>query len=426
MISTLGEQALRKGRLLKVMTAARVIRPYGPRTLYGIASTIKDWGIGFAGGIGALAVRAPDQVGLVDELGELTWAQIDERATRLAHGLQELGVASGDSVAVLCRNHRYFLDVSTALSKLGADILYLNTAFSAPQLGEVCDRERPAAIVYDEEFGALGYEGPHLLAIVQHLGQQYLPGDVVDLAVEDAIIPTAAGGSTLLAGQGGIDLTYLTPTGVEVNLYTSLVGRPKYVLPPLNPLGMTIAYGDPTRHRVLKVTGTDMRGDTYQIAGWYVPICGYGRSQGRLTGEWGLYADADATYDYLLRERKVTPENLVVYGQSLGTTAAPRQVASAGPVARRQPAHRSRYPRCRSRHRPARQSQARRHQRYPAGRSRRACPARGPAPPDDSGGHQSRRRPPAPAPDWGRAPGWRGEPPESLPVASRPGRAPTG
>ena len=168
MISTLGEQAMRKGRLLKVMTAARVIRPYGPRTLYGIASTIKDWGIGFAGGIGALAVRAPDQVGLVDELGELTWAQIDERATRLAHGLQEMGVASGDSVAVLCRNHRYFLDVSTALSKLGADILYLNTAFSAPQLGEVCDREKPAAIVYDEEFGALidkaGVDLPRVVA----------------------------------------------------------------------------------------------------------------------------------------------------------------------------------------------------------------------------------------------------------------------
>src|SRR5262245_54068463 len=78
----------------------------------------------------------------------------------------------------------------------------------------------------DEEFGALGYEGPHLLAIVQHLGRQYLPGDVMGLVVEDAIIPAEAGGSTLLAGQGGIDLTYLTLTGVEVNLYTSLIGRP--------------------------------------------------------------------------------------------------------------------------------------------------------------------------------------------------------
>jgi hypothetical protein len=132
----------------------------------------------------------------------------------------------------------------------------------------------------DEEFGALGYEGPHLLAIVQHLGERHLPGDVVDLAVEDAIIPTEAGGSTLLAGQGGIDLTYMAPTGVEINLYTSLVGRPKYVLPPLDQIGTTIPYGDTTRHRVLQVTGTDIHGDTYQIAGWYEPIRGYDRSQG--------------------------------------------------------------------------------------------------------------------------------------------------
>ena len=47
------------------------------------------------------------------------------------------------------------MDASTALSKLGADILYLNTAFSGTQLGEVCEREKPAAIVYDEEFTEL-------------------------------------------------------------------------------------------------------------------------------------------------------------------------------------------------------------------------------------------------------------------------------
>ncbi len=168
MFQELGRQALRHARMVKVMAASKVIRPYGPLTLAGIGRTVYDWGIGFAGGVGALAVRAPDATGLVDELGELTWREIDERATRLAHGLQDLGVGEGDSVAVLCRNHRYFLDVSTALSKLGADILYLNTAFSGTQLGEVCDREEPAAIVYDEEFTELiddsGVDLPRVVA----------------------------------------------------------------------------------------------------------------------------------------------------------------------------------------------------------------------------------------------------------------------
>jgi len=49
---------------------------------------------------------------------------------------------------------------------------------------------------------------------------------------------------------------------------------------------------------------------------------GYGRSEGRLTDEWGLYADADAVYDHLVRERGAPAEKLVLYGQSLGSTVA--------------------------------------------------------------------------------------------------------
>ncbi len=168
MFQQLGKQALRQARMVKVMTTSGVVRPYGPLTLAGVGKTLFDWGLGFAGGVGSLAIRSPHDIGLVDELGELTWSEIEERATRLAHGLQDLGVGEGDSVAVLCRNHRYFLDASTALSKLGADILYLNTAFSGTQLGEVCEREKPAAIIYDHEFTELveksGIQVPRVVA----------------------------------------------------------------------------------------------------------------------------------------------------------------------------------------------------------------------------------------------------------------------
>ncbi len=155
MFQKLQKQALRQARMVKVMASSGVLRPYGPVTLARMGMTVYQRGIGFAGGIGALAARSGEEIGLVDELGELTWTEIDQRATRLAHGLRDVGVREGDSVALLCRNHRYFLDASTALSKLGADILYLNTAFSAPQLGEVCKREKPAAVIYDEEFAEL-------------------------------------------------------------------------------------------------------------------------------------------------------------------------------------------------------------------------------------------------------------------------------
>jgi fermentation-respiration switch protein FrsA (DUF1100 family) len=47
---------------------------------------------------------------------------------------------------------------------------------------------------------------------------------------------------------------------------------------------------------------------------------GYGRSEGS-PGEQGLYRDADAGYDWLLRQGHA-PQNIVIHGESLGTAVA--------------------------------------------------------------------------------------------------------
>ncbi|MEW6211047.1 MAG: alpha/beta hydrolase [Acidobacteriota bacterium] len=49
---------------------------------------------------------------------------------------------------------------------------------------------------------------------------------------------------------------------------------------------------------------------------------GYGRSEGSISDERDLYSDADAAYNYVVNERMVSPARIVLYGQSLGTTAA--------------------------------------------------------------------------------------------------------
>ena len=49
---------------------------------------------------------------------------------------------------------------------------------------------------------------------------------------------------------------------------------------------------------------------------------GYGRSAGEPTDERGLYADADAAYDFVTKSRGVDARRVVLYGQSLGTAAA--------------------------------------------------------------------------------------------------------
>ena len=52
----------------------------------------------------------------------------------------------------MCRNHRGWVDAYVATNKLGANALFMNTAFSGPQLADVAEREDPVAIIFDEEF----------------------------------------------------------------------------------------------------------------------------------------------------------------------------------------------------------------------------------------------------------------------------------
>ena len=60
-----------------------------------------------------------------------------------------------ESVAILCRNHRGFVDALLASTRIGAHALLLNTGFSGPQLADVMEREGARVIVYDEEFAGV-------------------------------------------------------------------------------------------------------------------------------------------------------------------------------------------------------------------------------------------------------------------------------
>ncbi len=155
MLQKLSARASALGVTVRVLGRSGIIRPYSPVVLVGLARTVLKWGTGPAGGFASLAVRAPHQVGLIDELGALTFQEMHERSNALARALRTLGVSEGEGVAVMCRNHRGFVDASTAVAKLGADLLYLNTAFAGPQLVDVLEREQPAVVIHDEEFTEL-------------------------------------------------------------------------------------------------------------------------------------------------------------------------------------------------------------------------------------------------------------------------------
>jgi acyl-CoA synthetase (AMP-forming)/AMP-acid ligase II/NAD(P)-dependent dehydrogenase (short-subunit alcohol dehydrogenase family) len=155
-------------RALGALRGAGGLAPVPPSRLPAAARALR-MGPGPAALVSLAAARHPQRTAIADDRGEVSFADLERRGAAIATGLrQDLGVASGAPVAVMCRNHSGFVEAIVAGSRLGADLLLLGTDFPAPQLAKVLERERPVAVVHDEEFGPLfeesGFGGARVVA----------------------------------------------------------------------------------------------------------------------------------------------------------------------------------------------------------------------------------------------------------------------
>jgi fatty-acyl-CoA synthase len=108
-----------------------------------------------AGAASIAAQRDGHALALIDELGPLTFDQLDRRSNALARAWEARGVRADSIIAVLARDHRGLLDCMLAAAKIGARLLLMNTGFSKPQLTDVVAREGVAALAFDQEFADL-------------------------------------------------------------------------------------------------------------------------------------------------------------------------------------------------------------------------------------------------------------------------------
>jgi len=143
----------------KVLLGTGLIAPVRPDRAVKSVMALKRWGATPAAAYTGSAARFPDREAIVDERGTLTFAEVQRRTNALASEMRATGIKAGDGVAIMCRNHRGFVEATIACSKLGASALYLNTAFAGPQITDVLRREDPAGLIYDQDFANLVGEG---------------------------------------------------------------------------------------------------------------------------------------------------------------------------------------------------------------------------------------------------------------------------
>ena len=202
-----------------------MIRPMRPDRVVRVARELRRWGASPAAGIAAAAASRGNAPMVEDEAGRLGFADVHRRSNALARALIAEGVRPGDGIAVMCRNHRGFVEATLALAKLGGIGLYMNTAFAAPQLAGVVERERPTALIYDEEFaGLLADAGDGLRRYVAWREPEGRDRGGSEVEARAGADPTV---EDLIASQAGDDLDPPEQSAKFVILTSGTTGTPK-------------------------------------------------------------------------------------------------------------------------------------------------------------------------------------------------------
>jgi len=136
---------------VRKMFEAGALKLESPQAVAAMAADIARWGeIGMIPAVNAR--RTPHRVAVIDDEGAMTFRELDDSVNAVANCMVAMGVEGGNGVAILARNHRWFVIANYAAARVGARIVLLNTEFSGPQIADVSDREGARLLIYDDEY----------------------------------------------------------------------------------------------------------------------------------------------------------------------------------------------------------------------------------------------------------------------------------
>jgi fatty-acyl-CoA synthase len=212
-----------------ILTRGGFARPLRPDKAARIGLAAVRWGMSPATLAAAAAIQHGDRAALVDELGTLSFAELDSRSGALAAGLAAHDVGPGSRVALMCRNHRGFVDALLAVTKLGADALLLNTAFSGPQLVGVLARENVTAVIHDEEFGKVAVQAGLPRFVAWHEGEVDSPtlDELINADYPPHLATPARGGAVVIltSGTTGVPKGVARPSPASLDPVAGLIER---------------------------------------------------------------------------------------------------------------------------------------------------------------------------------------------------------
>ncbi len=94
----------------------------------------------------------PDRVALIGGDEQLTYAQLEEKANRLAHYLIDQGVKKDDKVGLYCRNRIEIVIAMLGIVKAGAILVNVNFRYVEGELKYLFDNSDMVALVHERRY----------------------------------------------------------------------------------------------------------------------------------------------------------------------------------------------------------------------------------------------------------------------------------
>ncbi|MDQ1403948.1 MAG: long-chain acyl-CoA synthetase [Actinomycetota bacterium] len=185
------------------------------------------------------AEQRPDRAAVIAPKGNLTFAELDRRANRLARALRARGLEAGDGVTLLCTNRAEFAEVYYATQRIGVRLTPINWHLKRDEATYIVDDCQAKAIIADID-----------LAEVAEGAFEQAAGCTIGLAI-GGDIPGFEDYEEALAAEGDDALD--DPVLGQTMLYTSgTTGRPKGVHrqtpAPTSPIVNLMGYRDGDVH----------------------------------------------------------------------------------------------------------------------------------------------------------------------------------
>ncbi len=94
----------------------------------------------------------PDRVALISADEQLTYAQLEEKANRLAHYLIDQGVKKDDKVGLYCRNRIEIVIAMLGIVKAGAILVNVNFRYVEGELKYLFENSDMVALVHERRY----------------------------------------------------------------------------------------------------------------------------------------------------------------------------------------------------------------------------------------------------------------------------------